>query len=69
MRVGDRVAYIGKSWLGLGLMKLYPDGAVVVDIREGTPVLRWPSGGLMIVGEPGVLAVTGDELEEIFAAG
>ena len=45
MRVGDRVAYIGKSWLGLGMMKMYPDGAVVVDIREGAPILMWPSGG------------------------
>lgn len=66
--IGDRVEYIGTSWMGKGLMEMYPEGAVVIDIREGCPIVRWPSGGVMITGEPDALRVT-QTLEEIFAAG
>lgn len=69
MRIGDRVVYIGDGWVGKGLMRTYPEGAVVYDIGvQNTPVIRWPSGGLMIVGEPSALRVT-QTLEEIFGTG
>lgn len=69
MRIGDRVEYVGSGWLGTNLMRAYPEGAIVYDIgKAGSPVVRWPSGGLMVVGEPSALRVT-QTLEEIFATG
>ena len=60
MRVGDRVAYVGSGWIGKALMKRYPQGAVVYGSgsEDGCPVVKWPSGGLMIVGDPSALLVT-----------
>ncbi|QGH73999.1 hypothetical protein SEA_HIDDENLEAF_48 [Microbacterium phage Hiddenleaf] len=69
MRIGDRVEYVGDGWVGKALMRQYPEGGVVYDIgAHDTPVVRWPSGGLMIVGEPSALRVT-QTLEEIFGTG
>lgn len=68
MRVGDRVAYVGTGWMGKALMQIHPQGAVVFEIDRGYPIIKWPSGGLMIVGEPSALLVT-QTLEENFATG
>jgi len=67
MSVGDRVEYVGEGWLGRALMRQYPEGAVVYEMERDFPIVRWPSGGLMIVGEPSALRVT-QTLEEIFGA-
>ena len=68
MRIGDRVAYVGDGWMGKALMRMYPQGAIVFEIYRGYPIIKWPSGWLMIVGEPSALLVT-QTLEEIFATG
>ena len=68
MRVGDRVSYVGDGSMGKALMQIHPQGAIVFEIDRDYPAIKWPSGGLMIVGEPSALLVT-QTLEEIFATG
>ena len=69
MDVGTKVAYVGSSWLGSGLQERYPVGAVVIDhCTDGCPVIQWPAGGRMIVGDwEKTLRVIVDDLEETWA--
>jgi hypothetical protein len=68
MMVGDRVHYVGPGWIGKALQGLYPEGARVTQIEGGCPIVLWPSGAMMIVGEPDSLEVV-ETLEEMFAKG
>lgn len=55
MQMGDRVFYMGESWIGNALQAEHPEGFEVKTLYPDSAVLKLPKGGVMLVMNLGSL--------------